>query len=62
MYPVVFERLVKEVMEYESDTFSAEDSNVSKLEAIEIVDRFLERWWDHVDGDQIARILDSLRG
>jgi hypothetical protein len=40
-YTRKFDELVKSIMEYESDTFSAERSEITLDEAIEIADKFV---------------------
>lgn len=54
--------LIEYILEYESDTFSAEASKPTKKEAEEIADRLIAHWMDdRLDGIAITNLLDSIR-
>lgn len=58
--------LIKTLMEYESDTFSATASNITRKEAEAVADRFID-WlfyqfiYDRLDGIRIAGELEAVR-
>jgi len=54
--------LSKEIMEYESDTFSASGSKITREEADFIAEKLLEFWSkENLDGISITNILDVAR-
>lgn len=56
-----FKELVKEIMEYESDTFSAKGSKITKKEATIFAEKILDRAFERVDGVSIDVFLDNYR-
>jgi hypothetical protein len=56
------DEFTKEVMEYESDTFSASEYEITEEEAAEVSKRILRNMWDNrIDGLFIAEELEELR-
>ncbi len=54
--------LVRELMEYESDTFSATGSKITQLEAEQVADRLVKSWISkYLDGVSIAVLLEEFR-
>lgn len=53
--------LIDEVRSYESDTFSAEGSEITLDEAQEIASKFISRIIDNTDGVTISAMLDTIR-
>ncbi len=59
---MTFYKLVKHIQEYESDTFTAKGAEITKAEAVRVVENLLESWVaNHLDGAVITGILGSLR-
>jgi hypothetical protein len=62
-----YNELVKEIMQYESDTFSASDSQLTRLEAEKIARAFIIRDiqgridTDTMDGIDITEELEEIR-
>lgn len=57
-----FEQFVEIIGEYESDTFSAQGSQITPEEAREVAEVILATWVDdHLDGVRIDAVLDGLR-
>lgn len=58
----MLEELVKEVMEYESDTFSASGAEITEEEARKVVEKIVRDLWDaHIDGVKINFALADIR-
>lgn len=58
----VFESIVDEVMEYESDTFSSVGSEITRAEARQVVCQIIKSLWDErIDGVLIDFTLDKIR-
>lgn len=58
----LIDALAAQVAEYESDTFSAIGSNLSVIEAREVVETLIKTFFeDHVDGIVISQALDVVR-
>lgn len=55
------DKLVVLIREYESDTFSAEDSKITLGESQLIAAKLIDRIEDHLDGVTISAILDEIR-
>ena len=56
------DQLVDEVMAYESDTFSASRSGITKEEAGQVVEQAVRALWDTwIDGASIDEKLSELR-
>ena len=57
-----FEDLVKHIKEYESDTFSAEGSEITQEEAEKVAERLIGVWVDeNLDGVSIDSVLADIR-
>lgn len=58
----LFKKLVDDVMAYESDTFSAEGSEITRDEAEHVVTLILKMWWEsRLDGVVIDNMLNEVR-
>lgn len=58
-----FYELVKEIVEYESDTFSASSSEITTEEADKVAHELVANWkMNYLDGVQIDTFLDKIRG
>ena len=56
-------KLVKEIMNYESDTFSASDSRVTKHEAQQMLKDWIAiQFENRIDGITLDSLLYELRG
>lgn len=56
------ERLQKTIAEYESDTFSAEGSNITPDEALKVASELVAMWTErNLDGVIITEMLDDVR-
>lgn len=56
------ERLQKNIAEYESDTFSAEGSNITADEALKVANELVTMWAErNLDGDLITEMLNDIR-
>ena len=62
MKGIPFEGFIEQIMEYESDTFSASASQITPDEARDVARVILAIWIDdHLDGVRIDAVLDGLR-
>ena len=59
---MTFDQFVKSIETYESDTFSAEGSEITHVEATKVAERYLDSIEDHMDGIGIDVYLDEVRG
>ncbi len=56
-------KLLQVLMAYESDTFSASGSKITKAEAKKVANELIADWIDtHLDGVSIDIFLDKVRG
>jgi hypothetical protein len=57
-----FAKLVQDISEYESDTFSASSNEIKASECMEIANKIIDIWKeDHLDGVIISSLLEDLR-
>ena len=62
-YGLGFGQFVDMIREYESDTFSAEGSEITPTEAQQVAYRLINGWAEeHLDGVSIDHILYDIRG
>lgn len=54
-------KLMNLIREYESDTFSADGSNLKSWEADQIAAKLIDQIEDHLDGVRLSAILDEIR-
>lgn len=56
-------RIIKTILEYESDTFSAEGTHITEDEAMSISEIIIEHWFNsYLDGTIITQELMDCRG
>ncbi len=59
---ILVTELIDTILKYESDTFSAEGSEISREEATKIAQRMIKVWIEHdLDGLWIQEWLDDIR-
>lgn len=58
---MTFKQFVEMICEYESDTFSAEGSQITEDEAIKVAEKYLDSVEAHIDGVGIDARLDEVR-
>lgn len=52
---------VEEILTYESDTFSAEGSKITRIEAEQVAEKMLDSFERHLDGVSIDAYLEEIR-
>lgn len=58
-----FAKLVKDISEYDSDTFSAEGSKITPEECLNVANKIVDSWSSRcLDGMLISNFLESIRG
>lgn len=61
MITIALEQLITEIMNYESDTFSASGEELKPEEAEAIADKLVEGLLENIDGVKISSALDEIR-
>ena len=55
------DHLIKQIMKYESDTFSAFGAKITEEEAEAVLDLWIDMQWNRIDGVQIEECLNTVR-
>ena len=62
MYGISFGNFISEIESYESDTFSSNNTKITRSEARRIAEILLNRWSsEKLDGVSISSILENIR-